>query len=131
MKHPLRLNTGTAMARKPLKEYFEQILQQCTDGAEIGDCDREGYDYCKNNIWFEEDGYLVDGSYDLAADHILDGDGYWTPYETIIRHASVSMNDIEVTWADPETDEEETVPESEIEELIKYLEKHIPDMVEG
>ena len=122
-------NTDTAMARKPLKDFFEKILSDCTNDVEVGGYDRDGYDYRTNDIYFEDEGYLVEGSYDVAADIINDGDGYWTPYETIIRHAVVSMGDVTVSWCDPDTDEEEKVPESEVKELVKYLEDNIPCMV--
>lgn len=119
------------MARKPLKEYFDSILNSIVEDCEIGGYDREGYDYRLNYIFFEKDGYLIEGQFELAADLIEDGDGYWTPYTIIVRHVSINGVKVEVSWCDPETDEEEEVPAEEIQALESYLEKNIPDAVEG
>lgn len=118
------------MPRKPLENYYDNILESCCEDVEIGGFDREGYDYSTNYIGFEEDGYLIEGSFGLAADMIEDGDGYWTPRETIIRNASANIHKLEVTWFDPDTDEEEEVPEAEVQALWAFLDKSIPQRIE-
>ena len=118
------------MTRKPLQEYHDVILESCCEDVEVGGFDRDGYDYRTNYIGWEEDGYLVEGAFDLAADMIEDGDGYWTPREIILRHASANVKDLEVTWYDPDTDEEETVPDAEVAALWDFLDKNIPRRIE-
>lgn len=119
------------MERKPLKEYFDKIVDYCAEDAQIGCRDYDGDDYRTNYICFEEDGYYIEGSFGISADIHEDGDGYWTPYETVISRARVRVEDLEVSWCDPDTEEEVEVPASEINALIAYIEKEVPDLVEG
>lgn len=119
------------MERKPLRDYFDKIIQNCVKYAEVGCRDCDGYDYKTNHICFEEDGYCIEGSFSIAADIIEDGDGYWTPCETIVTDASVTVDSLEVSWCDPDTDEEVEVSEDEINSLWDYIEKKVPYMVEG
>lgn len=119
------------MERKPLKDYFDKIVEQCGKDAEVGCRDYDGDDYRTNYICFEEDGYYIEGSFGVCATITEDGDGYWTPYETTVSRASVRVDSLEVSWCDPDTEEDEDVPQKEIDALRDYIEKEIPDMVEG
>lgn len=118
------------MERKPLKDYFDKIVEHCGKDVEVGCRDYDGDDYRTNYICFEEDGYYIEGSFGVCADIIEDGDGYWTPYVTSVRRASVRVDELEVSWCDPVTDEEEDVPQEEIDALRDYIENEIPEMVE-
>lgn len=117
------------MERKPLKDYFDKIVDYCADGAEAGGFDEDGYDYRTNYICFDIDGYHVEGSFELAGKYTEDGDGYWTPYETYLSHVKISVDQLEVSWCDPDTEEEEEVPEEEIKALRSYIEDNVPSLV--
>lgn len=120
------------MARKPLKEYFDKILENCSKDCEIGYDDPIEQEYCPetNCFNFEEDGYEISGSFDVVGKWGVSGDGYWEPREEYVTDIEVSNVCIDYAyWIDPETEEEIEIPQDEIDDLCSEIENSIPEMV--
>ncbi len=111
---------------KPLSSYFDEIVASCKN-CELGGFDREGYDYQTNGIYFENDDYMIEGSFRAAGQTIENGDGYWTPRVTLVTHASVCVEEISGYAFNPETEDFDIeIPASELNALSAYIEKELP-----
>lgn len=116
---------------KSLSSYFNEIVESCANGCELGGIDRDGCDYTKNGICFENDDYYIEGSFGAAAYTTESGDGYWTPYETSIDKAYVSVDELTVYAYNPETEDFDIeVSTEEVNALWEYIEKHLPAYLE-
>lgn len=112
---------------KPLSSYFDEIVESCANGCELGGYDYDGYDFRTNGIYFENDDYMVEGKFGAAGHMVEDGDGYWTPRETIVTKAYVSVDELTAYAFNPETEDFDIeVSDKEINELWSYIEKHLP-----
>lgn len=112
---------------KPLSSYFDEIVASCKD-CEIGGCDCEGYDYQKNSLYFENDDYMIEGSFGAAGNMVEDGDGYWTPRVTLVTRASVNVDEITGYKFNPETEDFDIeIPDTELNALSAYIEKNLPN----
>lgn len=113
---------------KPLSSYFDEIVASCADGCEVGYYDRDGAWSETNGIYFENDEYMIEGSFEAVAHHIEDGDGYWTPRTTLIEHASVSVSELTGYKYNPETEDFDIeLSDEEINALWDYIEKELPE----
>lgn len=113
----------------PLSSYFDEIVESCANDCELGlgYYDYDCYDSRSNGIYFENEEYMIEGSFDAAADHIEDGDGYWLPRTTIIKNASVSVTDLTGFKFNPETEDFDIeLPDDELNKLSAYIEKQLP-----
>lgn len=112
-----------------LKDYFDSILDNAASDAEVGAYSGDDWDDpCTNSIYFENEQFIVEGSYDAIGYWHEDGDGYWTPRETYVTGVSVSVDELEAYQYNPETEDFDIeVPEDIIKDLIKYLEKNLPN----
>lgn len=112
---------------KPLSSYYDEIVASCAKDCEIGYYDREGAWSETNGIYFENDEYMIEGSFDAVADLIEDGDGYWLPRTTIVENASVSVTDLTGCKFNPETEDFDIeLTDEEINGLWAYIEKNLP-----
>lgn len=121
------------MERKPLKEYFDKILDRCAEDCEVGYDDPIEQEYCPetNFFYFEEDGYLIEGSFEIIGKYGVSGDGYWEPREEYLTNVKVLKVEIDTaSWTDETSDVEVDVPQEEIDQLISEIESYLPEMVE-
>lgn len=120
--------TETAVVTVSLKDFFDEILERVADGAEVGAITRDDWDSRTNSISFENDHFLVEGSFSASGYFHESGDGYWEPYETYITGARASVNELTAYQFNPETEDYDIeVEESVLNELSAYLEKYLPD----
>lgn len=120
--------TETAVATVSLKDFFDEILESAAEDAEVGAIWRDDWDSATNSIYFENDNFIVEGSYSASGYYHESGDGYWEPRETYITGASASVNELTAYQYNPETEDFDIeVEDSVLNELSAYLEKHLPD----
>lgn len=114
-----------------LKDFFDAILDNAADGAEVGAICRDDYDSATNSIYFENDDFMVEGSFSASGYYQETGDGYWTPRETYVTGVSVSVDELTVYQYNPETEDFDIeVDDKVVNELSAYLEKHLPGYLE-
>lgn len=114
-----------------LKDFFDAILDNAADGAEVGAICRDDYDSATNSIYFENDDFMVEGSFSASGYYHETGDGYWTPRETYVTGVSVSVDELTVYQYNPETEDFDIeVDDKVVNELSAYLEKHLPGYLE-
>lgn len=110
---------------KNLKDYYASILDACASDAEVGDYD----DYGHNGCTIEEEDLYLEIGFSAYGRHTEDGDGYWLPRTVIISHVSVSVDEINGCRYTEDGDEIE-IPDAELNELVAYIEKELPSMLE-
>ncbi len=115
-----------------LKDFFDAILDKAANGAEVGAIWRDDWDSATNGIYFENDNFMVEGSFSASGYYHETGDGYYTPCETYVTGVSVSINELTVYQFNPETEDFDIeTDETVVNELSAYLEKHLPGSLEN
>lgn len=93
------------------KSYFEQ------DEDGWGRCD----DSTTNYFCYEEDGWLIEVSYECCGEWDYDPGDYWTPSSCNLRRAWGEVTEITATHYDEDTDEETEFNEVDLKELWTAL----------
>ena len=120
--------TETAVATVSLKGFFDEILESAAENAEVGAIYRDDWDSETNSIYFENEHFMVEGSYSASGYFHETGDGYWEPRETYITGARARVDELTVYQFNPETEDYDIeVEDSIVDELSDYLEKYLPD----
>lgn len=120
--------TETAVATVSLKDFFDEILEDAAEDAKVGAISRDDWDSETNSISFENDHFLVEGSFRASGYFHESGDGYWEPRETYITGASASIDKLTAYQFNPETEDFDIkVEDSIVNELSAYLEKRLPN----
>lgn len=99
---------------------------------EIGDSyyerDEDGFGCCcseyeSNFVCYEEDGWLIEISYQCAGEWDNDPGDYWTPPSSDLKRAWGEVTEINAYHYDEDTDEEIEFSESDVNELWIALDK--------
>lgn len=111
---------------RPLKEIFDPIVEYLASSTEIGD-------YCpkESSIYFEQDGWLVEGRYSAIGDFVSDGDGWNLPYTITCTNADIEVKKISAVWSDDDYENEVPADQSVLDELMSYIEKNLPMRLEN
>lgn len=120
-----------------LKKLIPTIVEQIKDSDhEIGECyperDEDGWgmcsDYVPNYFTYEEDGWMVEVSYQCCGEWDCDGGDYDTPPSSYLRKAWGEVTEIAVYHYDDDTDEETEFSEDDLDELWKAIDKELEDI---
>lgn len=120
--------TVTEVATVSLKDFFDEILENAAENAKVGAISRYDWGSETNSIYFENNYFMVEGSYSASGYFHKTGDGYWEPRETYITGARASVDELTVHQFNPETEDYDIeVEDSIVNELSAYLEKRLPN----
>lgn len=109
-----------------LKKLIPTIVEQISDADhEIGDCypeqDEDGWgmcsDYKTNYFAYEEDGWLIEVTYECCGEWDNDPGDYWTPPSSDLLRAWGEVSEITVYHYDEETGEETEFERKDLNEL--------------
>lgn len=100
---------------KNLKEHFTSILDACKNCAEVGDTD----DPISTGLGYEKDGIKVKLSFLASTCSTTDGDcpGFYVKVEEISGEYITN-------------EDEDEIPDTDLEELAEYIEKELPSLLE-
>lgn len=103
-------------------EIGESYYEQDEDGW--GRCD----DSTTNYFCYEEDGWLIEVTYECCGEWDNDLGDYWTPPSCDLRKAWGEVTEIIASHYDEDTDEETEFSEDDVKELWSSLDKVLEDI---
>lgn len=106
------------------------------NGHEIGesyyDQDEDGWGLCDdsttNYLCYEEDGWLIDVTYECCGEWDNDPGDYWTPPNCDLRRAWGEVTEITVSHYDEITDEESEFSKEDVNKLWEALDEELKDI---
>lgn len=103
-------------------EIGESYYEQDEDGW--GRCD----DSTTNYFYYEEDGWLIELTYECCGEWDNDPGDYWTPPSSDLRKAWGKVTEIIASHYDEDTDEETEFSEDDVKELRSAFDKVLEDI---
>jgi len=103
-------------------EIGESYYEQDEDGW--GRCD----DSITNYFCYEEDGWLIEVTYECCGEWDNDPGDYWTPPSCDLRKAWGEVTEITASHYDEDTDEETEFSDDDVKELWSSLDKVLEDI---
>lgn len=105
----------------------------CNNDHEIGesyiDQDEDGWGRCDepatNYLCYEEDGWLIEITYECCGEYYSDPGDYWTPSCYDLKRAWGEVIEITASHLDEETDEESEFSDEDVKELWNALDKEL------
>lgn len=106
----------------PLKDLYEKIAALMIEEIDITQ-EREGF-----GVLYEEDDWYINVSFEIIAQigYSLD-DGYWTPCDKYCYKAEGSIEEVNASYYDEETNTDICPTAEEISDLTKYLQNKLDD----
>ncbi len=103
-------------------EIGESYYEQDEDGW--GRCD----DSTTNYLCYEEDGWLIEVTYECCGEWDNDHGDYWTPPSCDLRRAWGEVTEITATHYDEDIDEESEFSEEDVNKLWIALDEELKDI---
>ncbi|ROT10410.1 hypothetical protein ED388_04635 [Muribaculaceae bacterium Isolate-007 (NCI)] len=103
-------------------EIGESYYEQDEDGW--GRCD----DSTTNYLCYEEDGWLIEVTYECCGEWDNDPGDYWTPPSCDLRRAWGEVTEITATHYDEDIDEESEFSEEDVNKLWIALDEELKDI---
>lgn len=103
-------------------EIGESYYEQDEDGW--GRCD----DGISNHITYEEDGWLIEISYECCGEWDNDPGDYWTPPSSDLRRAWGEVTEITASHYDEDTDEETEFSDDDLNVLWGALDEELKNI---
>lgn len=103
-------------------EIGESYYEQDEDGW--GRCD----DSTTNYFYYEEDGWLIEVTYECCGEWDNDPGDYWTPPSCDLRKAWGEITEITASHYDEDTEEETEFSKDDLKELLSALDKVLEDI---
>lgn len=103
-------------------EIGESYYEQDEDGW--GRCD----DSTTNYLCYEEDGWLIEVTYECCGEWDNDPGDYWTPPSCVLRRAWGEVTEITATHYHEDTDEESEFSEEDVNKLWIALDEELKDI---
>lgn len=128
MKTKADLNALTSILVELLHNNDHEI------GESYYDRDEEGYgcgrcdDYATNYLCYEEDGWLIEITYECCGVYSDDSGDYWTPSCYDLKRAWGNVTEILASHIDEETDEESEFSDDDLKELWSALDEELKDI---
>lgn len=120
-----------------LKKLIPTIVEQISGADhEIGECypeqDEDGWgmcsDYETNYYSYEEDGWLIEVTYECCGEWDNDPGDYWTPPSCDLRKAWGEVTEITATHYDEDTDEETEFERKDLKELWEAIDEALKNI---
>ena len=109
------------MIAKTLDETFDELVANMCDSIELGANDEDS----SFSFYYEDYGYLIEGSGRVGGNWCEDGDGYWTPREYYLKYGWGYLDELTITHYDEETDEETEFPDEIVNGIFSRLDKEL------
>lgn len=103
-------------------EIGESYYEQDEDGW--GRCD----DSTTNYFCYEEDGWLIEITYECCGEWSNDPGDYWTPPSCDLRRAWGEVTEINAYHYDDDTDEESEFEDNDLNDLWNALDKELENI---
>ena len=120
-----------------LKALIPTIVEQFSkNDHEIGESyfeqDEDGWGRCDDSITnyfcYEEDGWLIEVTYECCGEWDNDPGDYWTPPSCDLRRAWGEVTEITATHYDEDIDEESEFSEEDVNKLWIALDEELKDI---
>ncbi len=103
-------------------EIGDSYIEQDEDGW--GRCDEPATNY----LCYEEDGWLIEITYECCGEFYNDPGDYWTPPCYDLKSAWGEVTEILASHTDEETDEESEFSDDDLKELWSALDEELKDI---
>ena len=103
-------------------EIGDSYIEQDEDGW--GRCDEPASNY----LCYEEDGWLIEVTYECCGEWDNDPGDYWTPPSCDLRRAWGEVTEITATHYDEDIDEESEFSEEDVNKLWIALDEELKDI---
>lgn len=103
-------------------EIGESYYEQDEDGW--GRCDEPA----TNHLCYDDDGWLIEITYECCAETYNDPGDYWTPPSHDLKGAWGKVTEILASHTDEETDEESEFSDDDLKELWGALDEELKDI---
>ncbi len=103
-------------------EIGESYYEQDEDGW--GRCDEPATNY----LCYDDDGWLIEITYECCAESYNDPGDYWTPPSHDLKGAWGKVTEILASNTDEETDEESEFSDDDLKELWGALDEELKDI---
>lgn len=103
-------------------EIGESYYEQDEDGW--GRCDEPATNY----LCYEDNGWLIEITYECCAESYNDPGDYWTPPSHDLKGAWGKVTEILASHCDEETDEESEFSDKDLKELRGALDEELKDI---
>lgn len=120
-----------------LKSLIPTIVEQMRNndhniGESYFEQDEDGWGRCcdseTNYLCYEEDGWLIEITYECCGEWDIDSGDYWTPPSSELRKAWGEVTEITATHYDEETGEDTEFNDDDVKELWCALDEELRDI---
>lgn len=109
------------MITRTLDEIFDEISSQMCESIELSTYEDDSL----FSFYYEDHGYIIEGSGIVGGNWYDAGDGYWTPRECYLTNGWGKVNVLTITHFDEETEEESEFSEEVIQNISERLENQL------